>query len=173
MLPTTAAVGHSVVQGSSWNHPPRLALHPPALTLFSRVSICQSTCSPDEWANSSISSPLLLSIAAYQTIVKKRKPTNVVQPAAPHRQLMVHRTEIQLNSDCLRKAAQTKALLPLSLGLAGSRTNLQEHPLPGAAGRLLLDVKTYKGKSSPQMEKERKKCLAGRAKGSLAGRGVA
>lgn len=96
---------------------------------------------------------------------------------------MVHRTEIQLNSDCPRRAAQTKALLPLSLGLAGSRTNLQEHPLPGAGGDflgeegtgggLLLDVKTYKGKSSPQMQKERKKRLARRAKGLLAGRGVA
>ena len=92
---------------------------------------------------------------------------------------MVHRTDIHLNSDCPRRAAQTKALLPLSLGLAGSRTNLQEHPLPGAAGEegtgggLLLDVKTYKGKSSPQMRKERKKYLAGRAKGSSAGRGVA
>lgn len=92
---------------------------------------------------------------------------------------MVRRTEIQLNSDCPRRAAQTEALLPLSLGLAGSRTNLREHPLPGAAGEEgtggghLLYVKTYKGKSSLQMRKERKKCLAGRAKGSLSGRGVA
>lgn len=28
-LPTTAAVGHGAVQGSSWNHPTRLAPHPP------------------------------------------------------------------------------------------------------------------------------------------------
>lgn len=27
LLPTTASVGHGVVQGSGWNHPPRLALH--------------------------------------------------------------------------------------------------------------------------------------------------
>lgn len=62
---------------------------------------------------------------------------------------MVHRAEISLT---LRRAAQTKALLPHSLSLADSKTNPQKQPLPGAAGvegaggGLLLDVKTNKGK---------------------------
>ena len=73
-LPTTAAAGHGAAQGSGWNHPPQLALHVPQLPpFFPSLSICQSTRSPDEWANSPISSPLLLLTDAYQIIAKKNQ----------------------------------------------------------------------------------------------------
>jgi len=58
----------------------------------------------------------------------------VAQPAAPTSQLMVHRTELHPNSSCPSRAAQSEMLPPLPRCPAGSRTDPQEHPLPGAAG---------------------------------------
>lgn len=69
LLPVTAAAG----QGSVWNPSSQLAPHIPCSLPFSQPKHCQSTCSPDEKANSSISLPLLLLIGAHQIIVKIRK----------------------------------------------------------------------------------------------------
>lgn len=69
LLPMTAAAG----QGSTWKPPSQLAPHNPCSLPFSQSKHSQSTRSPDEKANSSISPTLLLSVHAHQIIVKTRK----------------------------------------------------------------------------------------------------
>lgn len=67
----------------SWNPPSQLAPHTPCSLPFSQPKHCQSTRSPREKANSSISPPLLLLIDAHQIIVKIRKTYKCGEVSSP------------------------------------------------------------------------------------------